>query len=1003
MPGQEQHMLLSKHHAVSSTCEPEPKDVGRTIYDDEQICEPGTRLETEDVPGQRSSSIATANGVPISTLEAHHQLLVPDSTNPFSTYGLRPPNTGENFNDACSSSAAHKGSTSQTTNFSTKEPLRKHTRLVSSALVPSTGTEEQCVPHAGFATEDAFQSSRGNSVAASARVLAGWPNSSEINMLPIASCIPAPMLQATGASLVAENDPWVSSSSPSFGRAITNAANSQAFKTMVDGQYEGLRKYKKSRTPGTAPTKPSAEMLEMIISPSTGQLDNCNEGATGFKVRLILTVSSILGTKIGDLQNDCGECQYCLDKPKYGGKGTKRQKCVRKRLPPQSDANVLAATRVLSNREFNLLESFRNKLPPPELSSAAAQGPLPLVWGFRRARRARPLNPAYVLMYHCEGTVPFDCSFLKTSLEHRCLGSRQRSNSNHMLMPFDDAQDDGHLRDETSNEDEQDTDADEERVDMEPPDEVHTCMNAAGHATVRLPSAAQRHAQRIESFLPQASRLPPQSFLLDEYPLRRHLLAGQEREWEHFKSIKLVDALYSVSRSDAGVHLKQLVSSEDSRLRVGNAIPTLSRDDSTGTASRSNSMEHEDQTMEMPQGSENSFQLDDANGAGLLISLKQPLKRRQSAEKRKGSNEQKRARYQLKANSNECTTGTMSIQNQKSKSTGKRRRHAEGISAKSPFRPMGSASCRRCGVAWLANELQMGMCEDCALQHVLNGMSTSSRVKPMAFPSTLQAGESSSIQGSYREMKNRVGMQKRSVDAPLVGTDSGTEDDGAAFSTSGFRSKGKQSKFAVQPASSKVDRLHSTNGMISRVKQGPGLSSGRRPTRKSSGRRRRTNSVIFSYAESDLDSVEESKQVNNGALRHASRAFDFSCESTYVAERDDDTHELWVDKEAAAMLRLLKCAVCLGTLNGAVAVPCMHRFCQACIEKWVRIGRHECPTCKYPIKSRRTVKRDKRIDEMVAILQSDSSVDAAGMSLEEVEAAGIERVDGIWLRSDADK
>jgi len=105
--------------------------------------------------------------------------------------------------------------------------------------------------------------------------------------------------------------------------------------------------------------------------------------------------------------------------------------------------------------QFNLLESFRNKLPPPELSSAAAQGPLPLVWGFRRARRARPLNPAYVLMYHCEGTVPFDCSFLKTSLEHRCLGSRQRSNSNHMLMPFDDAQDDGHLRDETSNEDEQ--------------------------------------------------------------------------------------------------------------------------------------------------------------------------------------------------------------------------------------------------------------------------------------------------------------------------------------------------------------------------------------------------------------------------------------------------------------------------------------------------------------------------------------------------------------------
>jgi len=79
MPGQEQHMLLSKHHAVSSTCEPEPKDVGRTIYDDEQICEPGTRLETEDVPGQRSSSIATVQGV-INNFSSSIELMFLDSS-----------------------------------------------------------------------------------------------------------------------------------------------------------------------------------------------------------------------------------------------------------------------------------------------------------------------------------------------------------------------------------------------------------------------------------------------------------------------------------------------------------------------------------------------------------------------------------------------------------------------------------------------------------------------------------------------------------------------------------------------------------------------------------------------------------------------------------------------------------------------------------------------------------------------------------------------------------
>jgi hypothetical protein len=31
-----------------------------------------------------------------------------------------------------------------------------------------------------------------------------------------------------------------------------------------------------------------------------------------------------------DRMQDCGECVYCLDKPKYGGPGTKRQKCVLK-------------------------------------------------------------------------------------------------------------------------------------------------------------------------------------------------------------------------------------------------------------------------------------------------------------------------------------------------------------------------------------------------------------------------------------------------------------------------------------------------------------------------------------------------------------------------------------------------------------------------------------------------------------------------------------------------
>eukprot|EP00966_Prymnesium_polylepis_P207170 4798413-Prymnesium_polylepis.2 len=64
-----------------------------------------------------------------------------------------------------------------------------------------------------------------------------------------------------------------------------------------------------------------------------------------------------------------------------------------------------------------------------------AQAPIPLVWGFRRARRARPLPPAYVLMYHCERKVPLDRSYLRISLEHRCLGPRAQVISRSEALP----------------------------------------------------------------------------------------------------------------------------------------------------------------------------------------------------------------------------------------------------------------------------------------------------------------------------------------------------------------------------------------------------------------------------------------------------------------------------------------------------------------------------------------------------------------------------------------
>jgi len=180
----------------------------------------------------------------------------------------------------------------------------------------------------------------------------------------------------------------------------------------------------------TRPTPPSEEALSMLRLPQpqmSGEVD-----AGGFRVRLTLTVSSsgigVGGLPLASTIADCEECVYCLDKPRFGGPGTKRQKCILKRDPvvTAGPLRVWAYLQVYSAAHLRSIEAYASQPPPPELTNALAKGPLKLVWGFRRARRARPLPPAYVLMYHCERHVTLDRSSLQTSLE-RQLTSRSRA------------------------------------------------------------------------------------------------------------------------------------------------------------------------------------------------------------------------------------------------------------------------------------------------------------------------------------------------------------------------------------------------------------------------------------------------------------------------------------------------------------------------------------------------------------------------------------------------
>ena len=68
----------------------------------------------------------------------------------------------------------------------------------------------------------------------------------------------------------------------------------------------------------------------------------------------------------------------------------------------------------------------------------------------------------------------------------------------------------------------------------------------------------------------------------------------------------------------------------------------------------------------------------------------------------------------------------------------------------------------------------------------------------------------------------------------------------------------------------------------------------------------------------------------------------------------------------------LRCPVCLMWMENAVVVrECMHRFCGSCIEKCLRVGKKECPSCRLHIPSRRSLRRDTNVNELLGKILGD--------------------------------
>ncbi|OQU82224.1 hypothetical protein SORBI_3006G196500 [Sorghum bicolor] len=86
---------------------------------------------------------------------------------------------------------------------------------------------------------------------------------------------------------------------------------------------------------------------------------------------------------------------------------------------------------------------------------------------------------------------------------------------------------------------------------------------------------------------------------------------------------------------------------------------------------------------------------------------------------------------------------------------------------------------------------------------------------------------------------------------------------------------------------------------------------------------------------------------------------------------DGGTNEFMLVK-LAEIRKEVQCPICLGIIRKTRTVmECLHRFCRDCIDKSMRLGNNECPTCRTHCASRRSLRDDPKYDALIAALYPD--------------------------------
>lgn len=87
---------------------------------------------------------------------------------------------------------------------------------------------------------------------------------------------------------------------------------------------------------------------------------------------------------------------------------------------------------------------------------------------------------------------------------------------------------------------------------------------------------------------------------------------------------------------------------------------------------------------------------------------------------------------------------------------------------------------------------------------------------------------------------------------------------------------------------------------------------------------------------------------------------------------DPEEFDEIIDVVRGALRTNVQCPICLGIIKKTRTVMgCLHRFCQECIDKSMRIGNNECPACRIHCSSRRSLRDDLDYDALIEAIYPD--------------------------------